>query len=132
MPKQKTRESSYKKLLYNYYYRKHKFFLPRQLLVPIVAPSLGRNGNLRCLLHREFNSLCNRHLRFPFRPSLAATICTKSWHEGIAAIMKMAVCERCGKEYVRPTSNRRRTDRCYYLAISSHLELDHAPWATQD
>jgi hypothetical protein len=26
---------------------------------------------------------------------------------------------------VRPASNRQQTDQCYYLAISSHLELDH-------
>jgi hypothetical protein len=44
-------------------------------------------------MHRELNSLCIRLLRFLFQPSLGATIVTKSWHEGIAAIMKVAAYE---------------------------------------
>jgi hypothetical protein len=51
-----------------------------QLLVPIVASRLGWNRNLGCLMHREFISLCIRHLRFPFWRSLGATFGTKSWH----------------------------------------------------
>jgi hypothetical protein len=79
-----------------------RLFLPCQLLVPKVAPRLCQNGNLRCLMHKEMDSLCIRHLRFLFQPSLlGAIIGTKSWHEGIAAILKMALWEL--REKVRET-----------------------------
>jgi hypothetical protein len=58
-------------------------------------------------MHKELNYLCIRHLQFLFWPSLGATIGTKSWHEGIAAIMKMAVCEV--REKMRET-DRQPTD----------------------
>jgi hypothetical protein len=52
--------------------------IPCHLLVPIVAPRLFRNQNLRCLMHKEFNSSCIRYLlRFPFWRSLGATIGTE-------------------------------------------------------
>jgi hypothetical protein len=44
-------------------------------------------------MHEEYDSLWIRHLQFLFWPSLGATIGTKSWHEGITAIMNMVVCE---------------------------------------
>jgi hypothetical protein len=69
-------------------------------------------------MHKELSSLCIRHLQFRFWPSLGATIGTKPWHEGIAAIMKMAVCEFLEK--VCETGQQQMADRpLYYLAISS-------------
>jgi hypothetical protein len=50
-----------------------------QLLVSIVTQRLGQNMNGRCLMHREFNSVCIRHLGFPFWQILGATFGTKSW-----------------------------------------------------
>jgi hypothetical protein len=86
-----------------------QLFLPCQLLVPKVAPRLRQNGNLRCLMHKEMNYLCIRHLRFLFQPSLGATIGTNSWHEGITAIMKMAVWEL--REKLCETNQQQTTDR---------------------
>jgi hypothetical protein len=48
--------------------------IPPHLLVPFWVPQVHWNQNPRCLMRRQFNSLCIRHLRFPFRPSLDATI----------------------------------------------------------
>jgi hypothetical protein len=49
-------------------------------------------------MHKEMDSLCIRL----FQPSLlGAIIGTKSWHEGIAAILKMALWEL--REKVRET-----------------------------
>ncbi len=95
----------------------NKLFLPCHLLVPIVAPRSFRNRNRMCLMHEELNSLCIRHLRFLFRTSLDATIGTKSWHEGIAAIMKMAVCEL--RDKVHETDQQQTTDRP--LLLFGHL-----------
>jgi hypothetical protein len=77
---------------------------------------------LRYPMHTELNYLCIGYLRFPFR--------RKIWYQEVKRLESLQGWKWMwmwvvGKRCIKWTKNRRPRDHCYYLVITSHLELDH-------